>query len=74
MLQVSTLEGGEPVVLTGPGIRDQAVIAPRGLPPGFWTQVQANHERFQFGVDLVLVAGSRLLALPRSTHVELKGG
>lgn len=74
VLQVLGLEGGEAVTLTGPGIRDQAVIAPRGLPDGFWAQVQANHGRFQFGVDLMLVAGSRLLALPRSTRVEIKGG
>jgi alpha-D-ribose 1-methylphosphonate 5-triphosphate synthase subunit PhnH len=74
ILQTSALDGGAPVTLSGPGIRGEATIAPVGLPDGFWAQVQANHERFQFGVDLMLVAGSRLLALPRSTRVQPKGG
>ena len=40
-----------------------------GLPDGFWNQVRMNQAKFQFGVDLIFVAGDRLAALPRSTRV-----
>ncbi len=74
ILDVRDLSGGDDVVLTGPGIKSETIIAPVGLPKGFWDQVVANHEQFQFGVDLMLVAETQLIALPRSTRVEFKGG
>ena len=67
------LIGGPTVTLKGPGIKDEASLALAGLPDGFWAQVQANHEKFQFGVDLIFAAGDRLTALPRSTRVTIKG-
>ena len=70
ILQIAALDGGAPVTLSGPGIKGSARIAPAGLPQGFWAQVQDNHELFQFGVDVMLVAGDRLCALPRSTRVQ----
>lgn len=73
LLQVAALDGGEPVTLRGPGIRNEAKLAPTGLPGDFWDQVQTNHMQFQFGVDLLLVAGSELIGLPRSTRVEIEG-
>jgi alpha-D-ribose 1-methylphosphonate 5-triphosphate synthase subunit PhnH len=73
VIQLPALEGGPRVTLTGPGIKDQAALAPAGLPAGFWEQVQANHAKFQFGVDLVFAAGDRLAALPRSTRVTIQG-
>jgi alpha-D-ribose 1-methylphosphonate 5-triphosphate synthase subunit PhnH len=63
------LVGGEPIVLTGPGIRERAVIAPRGLRPGFRAEVRANAARFPLGVDMLLVAGDRLIGLPRSAAI-----
>ncbi len=74
IFQLPALTGGAEVVLTGPGVKTQAVIGPKGLADGFWDQVQTNHAQFQFGVDLLLVAGDRLIGLPRSTRVEIKGG
>lgn len=74
IIQVAGLEGGEPVILTGPGIKTETAIAPRGLPDGFWEQIQANHDQFQFGVDVLLVAGPKLLALPRSTRAQIRKG
>jgi alpha-D-ribose 1-methylphosphonate 5-triphosphate synthase subunit PhnH len=65
-----SLDGGPQVRLTGPGIKDAAVIAPTGLRPGFWAEAAANAARFPLGVDLVLVAGDRLIGLPRSTRIE----
>ena len=73
VIQVAALVGGRSAALSGPGIKERAAIAPTGLPDGFWDQVQANNARFQFGVDLLFVAGDRLTALPRSTRVTIKG-
>ncbi len=73
VIQLPALEGGPEVVLTGPGIKTQMTLALAGLPDGFWAQVQDNHEQFQFGVDLIFVAGDRVTALPRSTRVTIKG-
>jgi len=73
VIQLSALTGGPAVTLQGPGIKTRASLALAGLPDGFWAQVQANHEKFQFGVDLIFAAGDRLTALPRSTRVTIKG-
>lgn len=67
-----SLDGGAPgdqVRLTGPGIRDAVTVAPAGLRPGFWAEARANAERSPLGVDLILVAGSAILGLPRSTRI-----
>jgi alpha-D-ribose 1-methylphosphonate 5-triphosphate synthase subunit PhnH len=64
-----SLTGGAPVRLSGPGIRETAVIAPQGLRACFWDEVRENAARFPLGVDLILAAGERIAALPRTTHV-----
>lgn len=74
ILQIPSLSGGAQVVLTGPGIQTSERVAPQGLPPDFWDQVETNHGQFQFGVDLLLCAGDLLLGLPRSTRINTNGG
>jgi alpha-D-ribose 1-methylphosphonate 5-triphosphate synthase subunit PhnH len=74
VLQVAALEGGPRAVLSGPGVKGEASIAPAGLPDGFWAQVQDNNSKFQFGVDVLLVAGQTLTAVPRSSRVQIPGG
>jgi alpha-D-ribose 1-methylphosphonate 5-triphosphate synthase subunit PhnH len=68
ILQLESLEGGEPLMFEGPGIKDRATIAPRGLPADFEEQWHANSRRFPRGVDLVLTAADRLACLPRSSR------
>lgn len=51
--------------LAGPGIR-QAARLPLPDPAAF----AANAARFPLGLDVILTAGDRLAALPRSTRVE----
>lgn len=70
VVQVESLDGGPELVLKGPGIRDLAGIAPHPLPDDFVDRMQANRALFPRGVDLFLVAGCRVLGLPRSTRVE----
>ncbi|WP_333585873.1 phosphonate C-P lyase system protein PhnH [Phenylobacterium sp.] len=74
ILQVEALEGGPVVSLSGPGIQTTTDIAPRGLPRDFWAQFETNGAQFQFGVDVLLVADDQLIALPRTTHAQIKGG
>ena len=70
LLQVAGLGAGEPLRLSGPGIDGGAGLAVRGVRPGLWAELRQNQALFPLGVDLVLVAGERLAALPRSTLVE----
>ena len=74
ILQVESLDGGEAVTLSGPGIKDAVKVAPRGLPEGFWGQMQDNNARFQFGVDVLIVSGPSLTAVPRSSQIQIQGG
>jgi len=60
---------GVPLTLAGPGINGTRAFAARPLPDGFAARLAANRELFPRGVDLVLVAGERLAALPRSIHL-----
>ncbi|ALN74589.1 phosphonate C-P lyase system protein PhnH [Aureimonas sp. AU20] len=69
ILPVECLEGGAPLVLTGPGIETVRTIAPQGLPAGFLAARAGNRALFPRGHDLVLVAGDGLIALPRSTRI-----
>jgi alpha-D-ribose 1-methylphosphonate 5-triphosphate synthase subunit PhnH len=68
LVQCAALGGGEPVGLAGPGIAEPLAIRPTGLRVGFWREAAANHARYPLGVDLVLVAGDAIVALPRSTR------
>lgn len=69
VVEVAALEGGGALKLEGPGIDGQRRITPRGLPAAFVVQRAANRSLFPRGVDVVLVAGLRMMALPRSTVV-----
>ena len=72
ILQVETLEAGEPLTLQGPGIRDIAEIAPLPLPPHFMAQWQLNRGFFPRGVDLVLATAEAICCLPRTTQIAMQ--
>jgi len=69
LIQCAGFEGGEAVTLEGPGIPSRRSIAPTGLRPGFWAEVEANAALYPLGVDLLLVHGAQVLGLPRSTQI-----
>lgn len=71
IVQCADLRGGPPVQLTGPGIEKTAVMAPRGVRPGFWDEVRANAARFPLGVDLFLAAGESIAGIPRTAQVSV---
>jgi len=69
ILPVAALRGGTPLVLRGPGIETEARLAPAGLPTGFVAAMALNRAAFPLGFDLVLVCGSEVAALPRTTRI-----
>ena len=69
IVQCASLAGGDAVTLAGPGIADSHEIAPKGLRPGFWTEVAANAARYPLGIDLILSHGEAIIGLPRSTQI-----
>jgi alpha-D-ribose 1-methylphosphonate 5-triphosphate synthase subunit PhnH len=70
VIQVEGLQARSGRRLAGPGIEYLALLDAAGLPATFWADLRENHARFPRGVDVVLTAGTRLAALPRTTRVE----
>ncbi len=70
VLQVRGFERGQALALSGPGIDGGATLRVDGLPRSFVAQWRENHARFPLGVDVMLAAGDRLAAVPRSTRIE----
>ncbi len=70
IVQVPGLVADGPVRLTGPGIRTESRLGATGLPERFWRDWAANGALYPRGVDVVLVSGDRLAALPRTVKAE----
>jgi alpha-D-ribose 1-methylphosphonate 5-triphosphate synthase subunit PhnH len=70
VLEISALNGGPEFAATGPGIKGETIVAPQGLPEIFLTLWAENRTLFPRGVDLILVAGTDILCLPRTTQLR----
>ena len=70
ILQVAALGEGARFVLAGPGLAGPMGFAVEGLPADFVALWGANHGLYPRGVDLILCAGERIAALPRSVAVS----
>jgi alpha-D-ribose 1-methylphosphonate 5-triphosphate synthase subunit PhnH len=70
ILQVDSLKQGEPLGLTGPGIKGVSTLRAMPLPPDLAARLAANRVLFPRGVDLLLVAEASIAALPRSVTVN----
>ncbi len=70
IVQVGTLTSGRGRRLTGPGIAREAFLDVPALGAAFWAGLRDNHARFPRGVDVLLTAGTDVVALPRTTRVE----
>lgn len=68
IIQVASLSGGRMLRLTGAGIAEERMIAPQ-LPESLINKLTecANLP----DIDLILTCGDRLLAISRTTHVEV---
>lgn len=74
LIQVDTVKSGGPLVLTGPGIKDEAHLDLPDVPAGFWTARTAQQRHFPRGIDLVFVSGASMVAVPRTTTVSQTAG
>lgn len=72
VVQVERFSGAT-LSLTGPGIRTEGALAVEPLPDDFADRWAANHALFPRGIDVLLVAGDRIAALPRTVRVARKG-
>ena len=70
VLQVAALGQGRVLALTGPGLLHGETLLVDGLPEGFLVEWARNTALFPRGVDVVLCAGDRLAALPRTVAVR----
>ncbi|EHM51785.1 MAG: phosphonate C-P lyase system protein PhnH [Yokenella regensburgei] len=70
IVQIPALSGGRMLRLTGAGIAEERMIAPQ-LPECLLHELTERPHPFPLGVDLILTCGERLLAIPRTTHVEV---
>jgi alpha-D-ribose 1-methylphosphonate 5-triphosphate synthase subunit PhnH len=68
--EVAAFEAGAAFRLTGPGLREPAILSVKGLPRDFVSIWRRNHALFPRGIDLILCAGDRLTALPRTVAIE----
>lgn len=69
ILELDSLDAGEPLQLKGPGIASTCNIAPdlgAGFLP-FWQKQQSQYPR---GVDLILCCREQCLCLPRSVTIR----
>jgi len=60
---------GQPLTLRGPGVKTTRDVAASPLPADFTTRMAENRALFPRGIDLVLVAGREIAALPRSVTI-----
>jgi alpha-D-ribose 1-methylphosphonate 5-triphosphate synthase subunit PhnH len=68
--QVASFDTGTAYRLSGPGLREPAVLTVQDLPRDFVSIWRRNHALFPRGIDLILCAGDRLTALPRTVAIE----
>lgn len=64
---------GHAFTLHGPGLKEPRSFSAEPLPADFAARWAANRALFPRGVDLILVAGARLAALPRSLRISGRG-
>ncbi len=70
VIAAAGLGSGQSLRLSGPGIDGHATVAVLGLHPSVWaTRAALCH--YPLGIEMLLVDGVHLMALPRSTHIEV---
>lgn len=68
--EVASLAAGAGLVLSGPGIDGERLIAIGGMPVGLLESRRTMASMFPRGVDLILTAGNSVAAIPRTTRLE----
>lgn len=68
--ELAGLSGGLTLRLSGPGLHEPRVIAPK-LPPRILAYLCERPHPFPQGVDFIFTCGETVMALPRTTRVEV---
>ena len=74
LIRVTSLNAGSPLRLTGPGIADEQIVCVDGIDPQWWQQRAIWNRYFPMGVDIMLLTEQAVVALPRTTHIQVLGG
>src|SRR5215470_9933740 len=74
ILQVDSLKHGSAFELRGPGIDGSAVLRAMIEPKDLFERLAINETLFPRGIDVVLVSGESIVAIPRTTRLVAKGG
>lgn len=74
VLQVASLHEGPAYELSGPGIDGTTILRAAIGVPDLVERLAENAKRFPRGIDLVLVSGESIVALPRSTQLKMREG
>jgi alpha-D-ribose 1-methylphosphonate 5-triphosphate synthase subunit PhnH len=74
LLQVASLSEGPVYELRGPGIDGATILRAAIGVPDLLDRLALNAKLFPRGIDLVLVSGESVVALPRSTRLTAKEG
>ncbi|MDN3516426.1 phosphonate C-P lyase system protein PhnH [Aquisalimonas lutea] len=70
VVEVDDHEGETGLLCSGPGLAAPTPLRCRGLPPAFAAQWRRQAGRLPCGVDVFLLAGRRLAALPRTVELQ----
>ncbi|TCL08283.1 methylphosphonate degradation complex subunit PhnH [Shimia isoporae] len=70
LIAQATLGESTNLRLRGPGVDGSCDVSIGGLPEGFW-EMRKQVMRYPTGFELLLVDGDQLMAIPRSTDVEV---
>jgi alpha-D-ribose 1-methylphosphonate 5-triphosphate synthase subunit PhnH len=73
LLQVESLAQGPSFELRGPGIDGTAMVRATIQPLDLFERLEINQALFPRGIDVVLVAGDSVVAIPRTTRLVAKG-
>ncbi|GAA3547637.1 phosphonate C-P lyase system protein PhnH [Zobellella aerophila] len=71
LIETDSLARGVEVSLSGPGIPDVRRIRLGQLPEALVRYLNKREASFPLGIDLMLVCGRELVAIPRTTRVEV---
>ena len=74
ILQVDSLKHGSAFELRGPGIDGTALLRAMIEPVDLFERLAINETLFPRGIDVVLVSGEAIVAIPRTTRLVAKGG
>lgn len=72
IIQVPNFDDGLSVTVSGPGLMQPTEVRVNEATLGLWSHIQNNNSLFPMGYDFMFASATTLMALPRSSHIEVK--